>query len=372
MFEIIKSDENGVALLAAVVIIFLLVTLVAVFLVLVNTKTTDYYNQLEYEKAISIAESGIADALWYLNNVSDTYTPPPGNSVFFDSGYYEITITHDIGDSKQIICYAYIPDTDNYRIKKGIKIYGDLLNNNASPIYDYALFSDTTITVDWSAARVFIYNGSLHSNHKVIFSNGDTKAVALRVSSVDTVSVINWTGLPYDSVAAYVNYVDTPIMDDTALQYYEDSAVIKYYGDSTITGVLTQDGIYFIGGNVNINCTIAAQCVIVSTSTITVTGNIRYQKPSRDSLGLVSFNDVIYNTDTDVFIDAAIYADSSFIINVQDTVTIFGNLAVKDVILLQPGAVLKIYYDRKLFSFSRNPAAYPEPDVFKITWVEIF
>jgi len=192
--DILKS-QKGMALLSVIILTFVLISVVVAMLTMAQNDTKRSTLQRDSTKAFYLAESGIEETLWKLNNPDDTngisipddadfdhprwgeidYHYPSGNNI----EYYEVTISpvpEDVqlrAEDEKIKDWVYIDSTGvvkgnevDVSGKRTVRVKAHLtITQNTSVLYEKAILTDKLITFQGNPGS-FI-EGDVHSNHAI-------------------------------------------------------------------------------------------------------------------------------------------------------------------------------------------------------------
>ena len=121
-----NKKQQGVALITIMVIVGTLSVLGVALLSLVDTNLADSTVQGEEAQALYLAESGAADAVWYLENINKNWTGTGSTEHRLNNGSYVITVNQSTAPNVIIEVTAYIPNKANQRVHKTIRVSGRL------------------------------------------------------------------------------------------------------------------------------------------------------------------------------------------------------------------------------------------------------
>lgn len=186
--KIIKliSNQKGMALLATLIFVFVLVTLAVALLTMTNNDTKLSTLQRESTRAFYLADAGIEDTLWKLNTSIedggmgiDWYKeepvdyPNPGTA----TEYYQINIIIDGVDADsdakiKIISAGTVIGGKFSSGKRKIEVTAEI-DYIITAMYDYAILSDKIILFQGDPGPDIV--GDVHSNDDILVSppNGD-------------------------------------------------------------------------------------------------------------------------------------------------------------------------------------------------------
>lgn len=193
--HILKS-QKGMALLSVLIFTFVLVSVVVAMLAMAQNDTKRSTLQRDSTKAFYLAESGIEQTLWKINNQDDTNgltiindPDDPDHAVIISESnwtsgnneeYYEVTITPVLsddparGEDDEMKDWVYIESTG---VVKGneVKVSGKrsiqvkahyTFTQNTSTTYDKAILTDQLITFQGNPGAD-ITGGDIHSNREI-------------------------------------------------------------------------------------------------------------------------------------------------------------------------------------------------------------
>ena len=195
--NILKS-QKGMALLSVLIFTFILVAVVVSMLTMAQNDTKRSTLQRDSTKAFYLAESGIEQTLWRINNPDD----PIGNGITISNDpddpdhaviisesnwtsgnsaeYYEVTISPVLaddtarGEEDEMKDWVYIDSTGVVK-GNGVKVSGKrsvkvkvhyTFNQNTSTTYDKAILTDQLITFQGNPGA-HITGGDIHSNREI-------------------------------------------------------------------------------------------------------------------------------------------------------------------------------------------------------------
>jgi len=192
----ILKSQKGMALLSVIILTFVLISVVVAMLTMAQNDTKRSTLQRDSTKAFYLAESGIEETLWKLNNPDDTngisipddadfdhprwgeidYHYPSGNNI----EYYEVTISpvpEDVqprAEDEKIKDWVYIDSTgvvkgneQDVSGKRTVRVKAHLtITQNTSVLYDKAILTDKLITFQGNPGS-FITGGDIHSNDAI-------------------------------------------------------------------------------------------------------------------------------------------------------------------------------------------------------------
>ena len=195
MYSIILKSQNGIALLSVIIFTVVLVGFVVGILTMAQNDTKLSVLQRDSTKAFYLAESGIEETIWKLNNPDDAngidlpddleiddvrwsnyIFPPEGN----DDEYYEVKIRpvpEDIeprAEGEKIQDWVYIDSTgvikgnkQDVTGKRTVRVKAHFtMTQHTSVLYDKAILTDHMITFQGNPGAT-ITGGDIHSNYGI-------------------------------------------------------------------------------------------------------------------------------------------------------------------------------------------------------------
>lgn len=177
------SDQKGMALLATLIFVFVLVSLAVALLTMTNNDTKMSTLQRESNKAFYLADAGIEDTFWKLNTSTDdggmgtdwretsNYPADPGTA----TEYYQVTIVDDGYDADDD---AKVKITSTGTViggkfssgKRKIEVTAEI-DYIITSMYDYAILSDKIILFQGDPGPDVV--GDVHSNDDILVSPPD-------------------------------------------------------------------------------------------------------------------------------------------------------------------------------------------------------
>jgi len=372
----IGKDQKGMALLATLIFVFVLVTMGLALLTMTSNDTKLSTLQRESTRAFYIAETGIDEVLLLLN------TPVSSGGMGLDwrtdkyrhdlssSEYYTVSITGD-SDNITILSKGVVTGSGTYdkgmrqievKCKKGIAKAPDLF-------FDYAVLTDGNMEIDGGVS----FHGNIHSNGNLT-NNG---TINLEYGTVTATGTTNFGigGVPYQEFPRvdweyYENKSKTQIIDD------EGNVHNHYYsGDVTIDSSGYIYGIHYIDGNVEIKPPCSELHIIdgaiFATGTITVGGssNVYVEKTEEynNPLALVAKGEILIGGT--VHGEGIIYTESDFTLNGNINIQ-KGAVYADDGFFHGGGGSMNIYYDTDLINTPVPGTGIPVWK--KVSWQEVY
>ncbi|MFH1904927.1 MAG: hypothetical protein ABIK53_05340 [bacterium] len=149
-------NRNGVAALMAVFVLILFSLLGLVICPLFSTQSAGKVNFLASQQALQIAEAGRQYAVWYLTTQDNLWITAETSEKQLGSGTYTLEVYDDeVDDEKIVISRGYVPQKDNYRSMRVVKIKGSYgIVEGAHPVYNYAIYTDNASSPSWPADKL--------------------------------------------------------------------------------------------------------------------------------------------------------------------------------------------------------------------------
>jgi Tfp pilus assembly protein PilX len=357
-------NQKGMALIATLIFVFILVTFGVALLTMTNNDSKLSTLQKESTRAFYVAETGIEKALWYINFSPDntagldwrtTEDDPPyyTNKELNPEEYFEVVVATDEWDSDMKATKISFISTG--RVDKGgeynkgtrkikVKLIKGIAQNN-SLAYNYAIFTDDYMRIN---GNIYV-NGDIHSNGDIDVSGGSFDLVNGDATAVGTVS-----GYPSGINGAARQDVPVIIFDDYKVIAQGGGGV--YYGDGTskiFSTNQTLTGIHFVDGDIIIkpplDKLIIENGAIFATGKITVQGNpdieIKHTGVYDNPLAIIALGDITLGGN--VHGEGVIQTNGSFTLN--GTINIEkGCVVADDGIFNGGGGDMNIVYDNGL------------------------
>jgi hypothetical protein len=377
------KSEKGISTPAAIGIVALVMLIMGASLTLVMGERMMVYRQSTTDKAVNVSEAGVNDYIWRLNKDNDYYLnyvhPAEGqdNWLAWGPGEYHLNITPPAGNVPMVTVEstgrvkgptgAYVTRTITAKIRKR-------QFTNYIYITDNEMIEGTTTKIWWITGDVV--DGPLHTNDN-LHTDGQPHFMRA-VTMSGTLDSRNGTPVFDQGYKEHADPVDFPATN-LQLKTFAEQNGYYYYGETTITlngtslNIVNNDtsgrttgpkgnvsmpanGVIYVDGNAgakwsanNGDCyvsgNISGLLTIAARNIVYVTGDLRYNSPDNDMLGLVGENYVFVNhysrtgvdvAPFDIRIDAAIVAvNHSFGFERYDegsqkgTLTVFGSIAQK-------------------------------------------
>ena len=279
----VLSNQKGMALLATLIFVFVLVTLAVALLTMTNNDTKLSTLQRESNKAFYLADAGIEDTLWKLNTSTDDggmgidwYKEEPAD--YPDPGtateYYQVTIIKDGKDAE---------DDDKIKITSTGRVIGGKFSSGRRKIevtaeidyitktmYDFAILAEKIILFQGTPGPTVV--GDVHSNDDILVSghfadtypgnatcSGDTNDIN---SDSTGVLPIDLPFVDYPELKARAKAIDNP-PDDV---HYHTGNVILGNGDTE-----NWTGIHYIEGSLEAK---NGSSINVTNGAIIATGDV--------------------------------------------------------------------------------------------------
>lgn len=213
------------------------------------------------EQVFQLAEAGIEDAIWSLNNLG-TY-PANGSLVNFSNGQYKVTITNLNISSLYVESTGYIPNAISPIAKSTVTAQFSLGTKIIA--FHYAAHIGQGGLVINSNSRIY---GNVHSNGNILGSSnslidGDAQAVGSISSPYPQVTGTKKEGvqeialpdIDLDYWRNQANQNNDPINNNLTISTNQSLGPRKIQGDLTINGntILTVTGPIHVTGNFTMN-----------------------------------------------------------------------------------------------------------------------
>ena len=280
---IISSNQKGMALLATLIFVFVLVTLSVALLTMTNNDSKLSTLQRESTRAFYLADAGIEDAFWKLNTGIDdggegigwrpTDEPDPGTA----TEYYQITIVDDGYDADndpkvKITSTGVVIDGEFSSGKRKIEVTAEI-DYITETMYDFAILADKIILFQGDPGPDVV--GDVHSNDDILCSpaNGtfveNYPGIATCAGGTNELNPDNVGGETID-----VPFVDYPALKSRAEADEVASSVIHYHTGNVILGngdIENWTGIHYIEGSLEAK---NGSEIHVTSGAIIVTGDV--------------------------------------------------------------------------------------------------
>jgi len=340
----IFSNQRGMALLTTLIFVFVLVSLVVALLTMTGNDTKLSTLQRESTRAFYLAETGIEEAIWYMNSSeenTDGLDFIVAGSGKFDKGTRKIEV----------------------KLEKEIAKAPNLF-------YDYAVLTDGDMTINGDVT----FHGNIHSNSaltnngKITMEYGSITATGEITDNSGLTTYQPYQEYPHISWDTYESISRTEVKKDDGHTYN------KYYeGDVTFSSPETLYGIHFINGNVTITTDlILHNATIFATGYIDIqTGNADVLLENSDSsnpLALVSKEYIDVTGNAKIHGDGIIQTEGKF--NLGGNINIKGAVYADDGIFGGGGGSMNIYYDTDLVHIPVPGTGIPVWK--KISWREVY
>jgi len=367
-----------------------LVSLVVTLLTMTSNDTKLSTLQRESTRAFYLAETGIEEAIWYMNSSEENpdgldYMPTiddPFEKDFGSGESYHVEFEYNEStDVKTIKSTGVVAGSGKF--DKGIrKIEVKLKKEIAKApnlFYDYAVLTDGDMTINGGVS----FHGNIHSNSNLI-NNG---TINMEYGSVTATGTTNDPALCTDGQP----YQDFPHVN---WDYYErisnkqesiDGHIYNaYYSDDVdFDSSETLYGVHFVDGNV----TISSDELILHDATIFATGEINIKPGKRDiileksensnPLALVAKGDITVGGNAVITGDGIIQTEGLFWLH--GTTNIKGAIYADDGVFGGGGAPgeedegpenFNVYYDTDLIDYEVPGTGIPVWK--KVSWREVY
>jgi len=385
----IFTNQKGMALLATLIFTFVLVSLGAALLTMTNNDTKLSSLQRESTRAFYLAETGIEEAIWYMNSSEENtdgldYMPDddPEDEVdkYFEKDFgngesYQVAFEYDSGppEIKTLTSKGTIEGQGKY--DKGTRWIEVKLKKEIAKAthlhYDHAVLTDGKLELLGNIS----FHGNVHSNSELI----NKGALTMQFGSISaTGNIEDHTGLIISQP-----YQEFPRI---AWDYYESKSKKQetidghiynnyYSNDVTFSSPETLYGIHFVNGNVTIS-----DELILHNATILATGYIEFDKgntavrvensASSNPLALVAKEYIKTQGNQEITGDGIIQTEGYF--DLRGTVNIKGAIYAEDGIFHGGGdpGIANVYYDTDLLD--KVVPGTGIPVWVKISWQEVY
>lgn len=275
----VLSNQKGMALLATLIFVFILVTLSVALLTMTNNDSKLSTLQRESTRAFYLAETGIEKALWYLNTPveyggKNKFEWRPINYPSISASnteYYQFTIK-DIGvedseatppthatDRIEITSVGTVKEGKYSAGKRTVVVTAKIgISPSSTLSYNYAIFADLIITLIGNLT----VNGDIHANVDIDGSNNEPTVNGEQTIGGDE-------AYPKVNFEWYKEMISNGEIDGV---YYGDNTTKIFNADETISGIHFVDGDVEIPANVKLNIYNGA---ILATGEIRSLGNAK-------------------------------------------------------------------------------------------------
>jgi len=280
--KIIFSNQKGMALLATLIFVFVLVTLAVVLLTMTNNDMKLSTLQRESNKAFYLADAGIEDTLWELNTSTDdggmgvswreasNYPADPGTA----TEYYQITIVDDgvdaDGDAKvKINSTGTVIGGKFSSGKRKIEVTAEI-DWVITSIYDYAILAEKVILFQGTPGPDIV--GDVHSNDDILVSGQFGETYTGNATSSGDTNDINSDNI--EATPIPLPFVDYPELKSRALAVDNPPADIHYHTGNVILGngdIENWTGIHYIEGSLEAK---NGSSINVTNGAIIATGDV--------------------------------------------------------------------------------------------------
>ncbi len=196
----IFSSQNGMALLATLIFVFILVTFAVALLTMTSNDSKMSTLQRASNKAFYLADAGIEEAFWKLNTPTPpdgegegiywrpTDEPAPGTS----TEYYQVTIGDDGADKIKIISTGTVKGGKYSSGKRTIEVTAEI-DFLITSTYVYAVLADKIILFQGTPGPAI--NGDVHSNDDILVSGHFADYYEGNATSSGSINDINDDGI---------------------------------------------------------------------------------------------------------------------------------------------------------------------------------
>lgn len=380
------KNQHGMALVATLIFVSVLVTFGVALLAMTGDDSKLSTLQRESTRALYLAETGIEEAIWYMNS-SEKNTdgldympdddPDDGIDKYFEKDFgsgetyhveFEYNESTDIKTIKSTGTVAGNGKFDKGTRKIEVKLEKEIAKA-PDLFYDYAVLTDGDMTINGGVS----FHGNIHSNSN--FTNNGT--INLEYGTMTATGEIkDGTGLveskPYQEFPRIAwDYYEGLSNSQKTIDDHIYNA--NYSGDVTFDSPKTLYGIHFVNGNVTIT-----DELILHNATIFATGYIDIQTGNADvflekdegsnPLALVSKESIDVSGNATITGDGIIQTEGQF--DLGGNVNIRGAVYADDGIFGGGGGSMNLYYEIDLLS---DPVPGTGIPVWKKTsWREVY
>jgi len=316
------SDQKGMALLATLIFVFVLVSLGVALLTMTNNDSKLSTLQRESNKAFYLADAGIDDTFWKLNTSTEnggegvdwrpTDEPDPGTA----TEYYQVTVEKigedaDGDDIIKITSTGTVIGGDFSSGKRSIEVTAEI-DYITETMYDFAILSEKIILFQGTPGPDVV--GDVHSNDDILVSGhfADTYT-GLATCSGDTNDINSAnTGVPPIDIPE----VDYDELKARAMAAEAASGVVHYHtGDVTLGNgeVRNWTGIHYIEGSLEAK---NGSEIHVTNGAIIATGDVDVKEGAIFDI----YNDDTYIDITDPITALALVAQGDIKIYAKSTI----------------------------------------------------
>ncbi len=121
-----NKNPSGFVLIGISILMGILVLIGASLLGMVDTNLVDAFVQQEEVQALYLAETGIEEGIWYLQNVDITWTGDSPTEHMLTKGSYTISVDQSGAPTYIITVTGYVPNKSNVRVQKTLEVTGTL------------------------------------------------------------------------------------------------------------------------------------------------------------------------------------------------------------------------------------------------------
>ncbi len=163
----LRKEEDGYALVVSVILLFVMMMLLVVGLQAGNSALDQSQRGIEWTRTLTVAESGVNDALSRLSNDRDAVSPCPtsgSTACTGEGGEYQVDWSGS-GSSVVITATGYYPGLDTAEITRTVRV-----TLEPAPTFRYALFSEDFLEVKNNP----VVTGDIYSQVGVEIGNNTT------------------------------------------------------------------------------------------------------------------------------------------------------------------------------------------------------
>ena len=247
--KIIFSNQKGMALLATLIFVFVLVTFSVALLTMTSNDTKLSALQKESTRAFYLAEKGIDKALWYLNTPEDqggkgmySWRPTSDDPFKEPEGtpleYFEVTIKNvgtlfglDEADRIEITSVGTVEGGQFSTGKRTVVVIAEIgISPSSNLSYDHAILTDGDLTLN---GGIFV-SGTIHSNDDITKNGESFEMVPIDGASASGSSKIDYsTSNANEEEFPQIDWDHFKGLAEDADDFSDDEIFGHYYGVNT-------------------------------------------------------------------------------------------------------------------------------------------
>ncbi len=335
-YKLLVKDEKGSVLIVMFIIMTTLTTITVAYLYMTSIRLRGSAYDVVSSKALWLAEAGLQDVIYRLNNDSEYRDSPTAVNENLGDGSYSVSV------SKNVNTYSLTStgtvDVLNRKITQNV-----IVAEGTPQAFSYAQHSGKDIDYGNSVGTI----------------NGD-------ISAVDQVT--NEDGMTINGNIAERSGIATPFVNFDSYSAIADNVV---HGRKTFEEGQTYSGIWYVGGNAIIKDNVTINGSIIATGNIDMEDSAGITiNPGSGFPALVSKKNIKGDRLEDSTINGLTYAMKKIDLNQNKRNTFNGTLisGQETSINIIGGEDFTITYDANLQS---NPPPYFGPETTVTDWDEI-